>query len=107
MSQTDFWRASLNPSSPRYLEWRKIFDSDDIEITSPFPINATLGNERDKIHAIDINALDQDTYDRLIAYMAAKFKTPKELMDQAVQKDSHFPIRASDVVISFSPRAFI
>jgi len=30
MSATELWRAVLNPSSPRYLEWRKVFDTDEV-----------------------------------------------------------------------------
>ncbi len=107
MSITELWRASLNPSSPRYLEWRKIFDSDHIPVVSPFPIKATLGEETDMIYAVAWNELDGPTSDRLIDYMAKKFNTTALAVAEQIEADMHFPIRASDVIVSMSPRAFI
>lgn len=107
MSITELWRASLNPSSPRYVEWRKIFDTDEIPITSPFPIKAKLGEEEDMIHAIDWRMLDGLTSERLIEYIANKFAVTPAEVEKQIDEDAHFPIRASDVIISMSPRAFI
>lgn len=107
MSVTELWRASLNPSSPRYIEWRKIFASDDIPIVSPFPIKAKLGEETDMIYAICWDELDGPTADRLVDYMAEKFNASPITVAEQIESDSHFPIRASDVIIAFSPRAFM
>jgi hypothetical protein len=107
VSTTELWRAVLNPSSPRYLEWRKVFDTDEVPLLSPFPIKANLNNELTMIHAIDWNLLDGETSNRLVAYIAQKFGVTEEVVQKQIEDDAHFPIRAADVLVTMSPKSFI
>ena len=107
VSTTELWRAVLNPSSPRYLEWRKVFDTDEVPLLSPFPIKANLNNELTMIHAIDWNLLDGETSNRLVAYIAQKFGVTEEAVQKQIEDDAHFPIRAADVLVTMSPKSFI
>jgi hypothetical protein len=103
-----FWRAHLNPSSPRYPQWRKIFDSDEVPLASPFPIRAKLGPEDfQPIYCLDWNQIVGTPSDKLIAFVVERFNvTPRQAAAQ-LEDDGVFPIRAADVLISFSPRAFL
>ena len=107
MSQHQLWKATLNPSSPRYLEWRKIFESDDIPLINPLVFEAILGNERDKSHLLDWHNIIGDESDRLLDYFAKKYKVRTEELEKEFDNTGHIPIRASDVIISYSVRAFI
>jgi hypothetical protein len=107
MGATELWQAILNPSSPRYLEWRKVFDTDEVPLLSPFPIKANLNNELTMIHAIDWNLLDGETSNRLVAYIAQKFGVTEEAVQKQIGDDAHFPIRAADVLVTMSPKSFI
>lgn len=102
------WTAHLNPHSPRYADWKKIFvDSDDLKISSPLPVGATLGEEKTRIYAIRIGDLDPATLARLVSFMAARFGTTEEIVAKQIEADAHFPIREEDVIVAFSSRAFI
>lgn len=101
------WHASLNPSSPRYLDWRKIFSSDEIPILSPFPVKATLGEEQEMVYALDWQAMDGDTSIRLIAFIANKFSVTTHEVERQIEDDGVFPIRQSDVIVSYSMKSFI
>jgi len=101
------WRAQLNPKSPRYLEWRKIFESDEIPLVTPSAFDAQLGNETDSIHLLDWFEIVSETSDRMLEYFAAKFGTTIEEVEKEFDETGHIPIRASDVIVSYDVRAFI
>jgi hypothetical protein len=101
------WKAVLNPSSPRYIEWRKIFESDEIPLISPVSFVAILGNERDTVHLINWHDVVGDESDRMVIYFAEKYKMSHAQVEKEFDNTGHVPIRASDVIISYSMRAFI
>ena len=101
------WNATLNPSSPRYIEWRKIFERDEIPLISPVAFAAVLGNERDTVHLLNWHDIVGEESDRLLAYFAQKYKRPVDQIEKEFDDTGHIPIRASDVVIHYSLRAFI
>ena len=107
MSVTELWRAVLNPSSSRYLEWRKIFDTDTVPLQSPFPIKAKINGVTEMVHVLDWDAIDGPTSDRLYAYIAEKFGVTELDVAKQVEEDAAFPIRAADVIVTMSPRSFI
>jgi hypothetical protein len=105
---TEYWRASLNPSSPRYIEWRNIFSSDDIPLVSPFPMKAKLGPEDPQfIYLLNWHEIVGDESDRLIAFVVERFKVSPLEAASRIEQDGVFPIRQADVIVSFSPRAFL
>lgn len=104
---TRLWSATLNPSSPRYLDWRKVFTSDSVPVLSPFPVKAILGNEEGLVYALDWDAMDGDTSERLIDFIAKKFNTTKKEVERQINDDGVFPIRESDVIVSYSLKSFI
>lgn len=101
------WKATLNPSSPRYLEWRKIFESDDVPLISPLTFSAKLGTQSDFVHLLDWHNIVGDESDRLLKYFSDKFHVPEDDLLREFDSTGHIPIRQSDVIISYSLRAFI
>jgi hypothetical protein len=101
------WKATLNPSSPRYREWRKIFDTDDIQLISPLTFTAKLGTQTDYIHLLDWHNIIGEESDRMLQYFSQKFSVPIDQIEKEFDETGHVPIRASDVIISYSVRAFI
>jgi len=103
----ELYTAALNPSSPRYIEWRRIFPDDRIELLGVTPIKATLGEESEFVYLLDLQAMEGDVYDRLVHYIARKFNVDDAEVVAEFEDKNHFPIRTSDVIVIFSQRAFI
>lgn len=102
------WTAHLDPHSPRYADWKKIFlDSDEVKISSPLPFKATLGAEQTRVYAIRIGDMNAETLARLMTSIAERFGVSEEAVKQQIETDAHFPIREEDVIVAFSSRAFI
>ena len=109
MMRTELWNAKLNPSSPRYLDWRRIFDTDDIPLTSPFPFKTKLGDlpDLEMVYLLNWLEIDEPASDRLIDFVAVKFNVPHVEVEDQLNMDGVFPIRQADVLVSFSLRAFL
>jgi hypothetical protein len=107
MNSHQLWKATLNSSSPRYREWRKIFNSDDIPLIGPGTFSAKLGTETDFVHLLDWHQIVGEESDRMLEYFSKKFKTPIDQVEKEFDETGHVPIRASDVVVSYSLRAFL
>jgi hypothetical protein len=103
----DLWHATLNPSSPRYLSWRKIFPSDDIPIRSPIPVKAKLDGDPEEIYLLDWIEMGDYESEKLIAFVVEKFQTTRAIAVAQLDSDEFFPIRKADVLVSFSMRAFL
>lgn len=106
MNQT-IWNARLNPSSPRYLEWRKIFDEDEIPLVSSIPFQAKLGEETDTIFLLDWFQIVGEESDRMLDFFAQKFSASRDEVEKTFDQAAHIPIRSSDVIISYSVKVFI
>ena len=105
---TRLWKAVLNPSSPRYPEWKKIFkESDDIPLVAPCSFEASLGGETDKVYLLDWSNIADEESDLLLNYFAVKFSDTVDAVQKWIDADGHFPIRESDVTIVYELRAFI
>jgi hypothetical protein len=103
----DLWRATLNPHSPRYQEWRGILGDEKVPLVTPMAITAVLGQEKDEVYLLDWQNLDCEASERLLDFVCKRFGANPEEVALQLDKDGHFPIRTSDVIISFSESAFI
>ncbi len=100
-----FW-ATLVKSSPRYDDWRHILDDDDVPITSPNSVEAQLGPEKVEVYRLDVKRLNPGQRDRLIDFIVVKFNERRSAAADAIDKEG-FPIRATDVTVEVSMRAFL
>jgi hypothetical protein len=102
------WSCSLNSSSPRYQDWKPIFPDELVPILAPFPIKANLGPDVHEVYMINLNALSGEQVQKLILFLAAKSGMESMDIAQTIKNeyDDKFPIRAADVVVAFSTRAF-
>jgi hypothetical protein len=103
------WWANLDHSSPRYAEWYRILETDDVPLLSPMPVAATLGQlgpcEVCQVYLLDFSRLSQAQTERLVASVAKKFDVTEELVASQIICQG-FPVRAIDVVIGYNMRAF-
>lgn len=106
---TEQWfQARLNPSSPRYLIWRKIFNQDEIPILSPTPVKGKLdGQDPEFIYLLDWNNIVGEESDRLINFVAEKYSITVLAAAEALEKHGFFPIRRDDCLISATLPHFI
>jgi hypothetical protein len=104
---SDLYSATLNPSGPNYDTWLKIFGSDQVPLLSPRPVIADLGDEKDvEVYTLNLKAMTLMQRRRLVEWVSERFsKSVNEIERDFDQWD--FPIRAVDVVVSISMRAFV
>ncbi len=102
--KTRMWSATLDPTSPRYADWRKILgDFDNVPLVDA---NRRQAEPIGEHYLVDVDALTPDQKARLIAWVAEKFEaTPAAVEAEIIQRG--FPIRAGDVIVSFSMRGFM
>jgi hypothetical protein len=100
------WVATLNSSSPRYQDWLQILGNDAVPLDSPCQITATLGCEREEVYMLAIHQLTANQRLHLICWVASKFNANPEEIRKEIEQQG-FPIRTSDVIVTFSTRAFI
>jgi len=99
---TDEWfQGKLNPSSPRYLIWRRIFNQDEIPLMSPIPVKGKLdGQDAEYIYLIDWNRVEGDEAANLIKFVMEKYGTTELAAAEALNQHGFFPIRREDCLIS-------
>lgn len=107
MTTRRLWWATLVPSSPRYLDWYTILDSDNVPLLYPGAAPAKLGEQPDKIDVfqIDLSKMTEPQIDRLVRHVMNRFRAPEAAVRDAILQDG-FPIRAVDVSLAFDMRAF-
>lgn len=103
----ELWSAILNPSGPNYETWRKVLDSDQVPLQSPRSVKATLGEEKDvEVYKLDLAAMATHQRERLLGFTARMCGVDLDLIEREVAANG-FPIRAVDVIVSISARAFL
>lgn len=108
MRANSLWWASLDHSSPRYRDWYGILNDDRVPLLSPFSTHAQLGEEKDvEVYGLDWQNLDGEQSDRLLNFIAHKFGVTQEEVAKDLDRDGLFPIRAADVTVFYSLRAFL
>jgi hypothetical protein len=104
------WWAHLNSSSPRYATWREILGDRDVPLKSPGSFETDLGDpisERDvECYLLDWAGMKAAQKYKLAEFISQKFGC--SLSDALTEGDERsYPIRAADVIVAFSLRAFI
>jgi uncharacterized protein YggU (UPF0235/DUF167 family) len=111
MDPSPLWSASLNPQSPRYQDWLSIFGDANVSlpIVSPQASQALLGPEQQKdlVYLLDWDNIEEPAASNLIEFLAKKFAVAESEVEAQLGRDRLFPIRTSDVLVSFSLRAFL
>jgi hypothetical protein len=101
------WSATLNPRGPNYERLFEIFGSMNVPLKSPHPEHAQLGPEQDvEVYALDLTSLTLGQRARLLSLVARKSGVPLSVVEREVEPRG-FPIRAADVTVSISARAFV
>jgi hypothetical protein len=100
------WWATLDRRSPRYADWEKILGSDDVPLQSPASGQTKLGQESAEVYLLDLAQLSAEQRAHLIEFIVQRFKADRREVEQELDKVG-FPIRAADVSVAFSLRAFI
>jgi hypothetical protein len=106
MSENRLWWATLNRTSPRYAAWHEILDSNDVPLTAPQPLPAQLGVEIVDVYLLDLQRLNPAQVTRLVNAIADRTGKLRAQVGGALLADG-CPIRAADVHVAFSLRAFI
>lgn len=104
--RTPLFNATLVTTSPRYADWRDILDGDEVPLESAQTQMAYLGEERVEVYKLAIKLLRPIQRDRLAGFIEKQFNYPMSAAYRMMDK-SGFPIRAEDVAVSMSPRAFL
>jgi len=104
----ELWHATLDSKSPRYEDWKRILGTDRVPLMRPFSTHADLGPEKDvEIYLLDWQQLDEEQSSRLLAFLAQKFNVLEQEIENDLDCDGHFPIRAADVFVTFDMRIFL
>jgi hypothetical protein len=99
--------ATLNPQSPRYDAWVRVLGQDVVPLKSPASFLANLGEEADvEVYALAVEALSIGQCARLVDWIAENFGVAPQLAVQAINGVG-FPVRAADVTVGMSMRAFL
>jgi hypothetical protein len=107
MSENRLWWAHLCEGSPRYQEWKKILGSNDVPLKSAASGHTQLGpEEKVEVYEVAISKLDAGQRQRLVDFIQERFRETREAVEQNLDEEG-FPIRAEDVLVAFSLRAFI
>lgn len=107
MTRQLFISAILNPSSPNYQSWHAIFGESLVPLKSPTSVRAELGAEKDvEVYLLNLAAMTLRVRARLLHALAQKFGVPVYEVEADIAKNG-MPIRAADVIVSVSLRAFI
>ena len=103
----ELWSAILNPSGPNYQTWHDLLGASNVPLKSSASTTADLGPEKNvEVYLLDLRALTLGQRARLLNSVAQKFHSPVYEVEAEIAR-SGFPIRAVDVIVSFSPRAFL
>jgi hypothetical protein len=103
----ELWWARLTSTSPRYADWFGILGTDKVPLRSPGEGETEfIGEGKVQAYVLNLDKLSEEQFERLITFVAKKFRADREIVRKEVQRDG-FPIRAEDVTISYDIRAFI
>ena len=102
----ELYSAILDPSGPNYATWFGIFGGNQVPLKSPHEVKAELGDKSVPVYLLDLPALSLPQRARLLSVVAQKFGVPIYEVE-AQLKEKGFPIRAADVIVSISTRAFV
>ena len=107
MSENRLWWARLSSTSPRYAAWKSILGTDDVPLVSPGSGDTELiGEGRAEVYLLDLSQLSAEQMERLVDAVSREFSADKSLVREGILREG-FPVRAADVYVAFSPRAFI
>lgn len=98
------WSATLNSSSPRYLDWKGILEWENVPLVDANPRQAEPIGEH---YLLDVDQLTEDQKFRLISWVSKKFEAPASDVWAEIKKSHGYPIRAADVIVAFSMRSFM
>lgn len=103
----DLWTATLNPRGPNYDEWIKILGTSNVPLVSPRWSLADLSEEKNvQVYLVNLRALTLTQRARLVGTLAQKFGSPIYDIEAEINRVG-FPIRADDVLVSYSTRASV
>lgn len=101
------WWATLYSGSPRYADWHAILGTDDVPLLYPGSGTTELiGEGKHEVYLLDLSALSEQQMDRLVAFVAKKFRAGQEEVRDGIMREG-FPVRAADVTVCFDIGAFI
>jgi hypothetical protein len=101
------YTASLNRLSPRYKTWLDILGSEEVPLSSASSFPADLATERRvEVYRLNMSKLTTEQRCRLVEWIQRNFgDSPTEIEHEL--NTNGVPIRAADVTVAFSVRAFI
>lgn len=106
MSEQTLWHAILDPSGPNYQTWHTIFGENHVPLKSCHSTHAQLGEEKVEVYLLDLAGLSLRQRATLLGALSRKFEVPIYEIEAEINKNG-FPIRAADVIVSISTRAFV
>ena len=95
------FNARLTALGPNYYEWKKIFETDTVPLTSPIAMNASLHGQPIKVYEIDYRLLTISELEKLCEIIMLTLKTND--FHKAIEYLSMrggYPIPEEDIVIT-------
>lgn len=98
--------ATINDKSPRAAEWQKVFETREIEVHGLIPEKVNVLGEIRDVYMLNLQALNEDQYRRLMFHISEKFKVPIETVAQELPEVG-VPVLAEDLIISCDTPFFL
>lgn len=103
----ELYSAILNPRGPNYQSWRDVLGGEQVPLKSATSVKADLGAEKDvEVYMLNLAAMTLRVRARLLGTLAQRFGVPVYKVEQDLQQNG-LPIRAEDVIVSISLKAFV
>jgi len=98
--------AIINSQSPRAAEWEKVFQTRKVQVKGLLPTTAIVLDENKEVYFLDLDALTDDQYERLIFHISEKFNVPVEEVARTLPQIG-VPVLYEDLLISCDTPFFL
>jgi hypothetical protein len=103
----ELFSAILRPSTPNYDTWLKLLGSNQVPLKSAKSVKAEIGGEKGvEVYLINLAAMTLKQRSVLLGFISRNFGVPVYEVEKEIAHKG-FPIRAEDVIVSYSLRAFL
>lgn len=103
----ELWTSTLNPQGPNHDFWIRILGTSSVPIMSPRWSLVNIRAENNvQVYLLNLRGLTLSQRSRLVVTLAKDHGLSISEVESEIAKVG-MPIRAADVIVSFSTRAFV
>jgi hypothetical protein len=103
----ELYSAILNPHGPNYASWHAIFGDSLVPVKSAASVKVDLGAEKDvEVYLLNLAAMTLRVRARLLGAVAQELGCPVYEVEAEFSRNG-LPIRAEDMIVSVSVKAFV